>query len=76
MRTLTFYITVILSLLSLTIHSASANNKCRVKIQEEQKNDKLKKKLAEENGLKYIMVDASCSEIEYIKNSLLNLLKF
>jgi hypothetical protein len=36
MRTLTFYITVILSLLSLTIHSAAAIDSCRVTIQEEQ----------------------------------------
>lgn len=40
---------------------------------EEQENDKLKKELAKRNGLKYIIVDARYSNLEYIKNSLLNL---
>ncbi len=42
-------------------------------LQEEQENDQLKKELVEQNRLKYIVVDARYSDIEYIKNSLLNL---
>ena len=42
-------------------------------LKEEQENDKIKKELAEQNGYKYIIVDARESNIEYIKNSLLNL---
>lgn len=42
-------------------------------LKEQQKNDKLKKELVDKNGLKYVVIDASCSVPEYIKNSLLNL---
>jgi len=42
-------------------------------LKEEQENDKIKKELAEKNGFKYIVVDARYSEMEYIKNSILNL---
>lgn len=42
-------------------------------LKEEQENDKFKKELAEKNGCKYIEIDARYSDIEYIKNSLLNL---
>lgn len=42
-------------------------------LKEQQENDKIKKELTEQNSLKYIVVDARYSEIEYIKNSLLNL---
>jgi len=45
-------------------------------LKEEQENDKLKKELAEQNGLKYIIIDARYSDMEYIKNSLLNLSEF
>ena len=42
---------------------------------EEQKNDKTKKRLAIENGIKeenYIVIDCRCSDVEYIKNNILN----
>ena len=42
-------------------------------LKEEQENDKLKKNLTEQNGLKYIVIDTRYSNLEYIKNSLLNL---
>jgi len=42
-------------------------------LKEEQENDRIKKELAEKNGFKYIVVDARYSELEYIKNSILNL---
>jgi len=42
-------------------------------VQEEQENDKIKENLAEQNDLKYIIIDARYSKMEYIKNSLLNL---
>jgi len=44
-------------------------------LEEEQENDIIKKELIEKNGLKYIVVDARKSNMEYIKNSLLNLLE-
>ena len=42
-------------------------------LKEEQENDKLKKELVEQNDLKYIIIDARYSDMEYIKNSLINL---
>lgn len=42
-------------------------------LDEEQENDKIKKELAEQNGYKYIEIDARYSEMEYIKNSLMSL---
>lgn len=42
-------------------------------VEEEQANDKLKYKLAMENGVdKYIVIDCRYSEMEYIKNSIMN----
>jgi len=42
-------------------------------LHEEQENDKLKEKLAKENGVKkYIILDARKSELGWIKNSILN----
>lgn len=42
-------------------------------LKEEQENDKLKEKLAKENGIQhYITIDAKKSELEYIKNNILN----
>lgn len=41
-------------------------------LEEEQENDRLKKELAEANGFKYIEIDARESEMEWIKNSILN----
>lgn len=41
--------------------------------EEEQQNDKIKKELAEQNGYKYIEIDARKSELEWIKNSIENL---
>jgi len=45
-------------------------------LEEEQENDKIKKELAEKNGLKYIEIDARKSELEWIKNSILNIPEF
>lgn len=42
-------------------------------LEEEQRNDRLKEKLAKENGIKnYIVIDCRESDLEYIKNSILN----
>lgn len=42
-------------------------------LEEEQENDKLKEQLAKENGIKYyIILDCGKSEMEWIKNSILN----
>lgn len=42
-------------------------------LEEEQENDKLKKDLALKSGIKnYIVIDCSKSELEYIKNNILN----
>ena len=42
-------------------------------LQEEQENDKYKERLAKENGIKYyIVLDCRKSELEWIKNSILN----
>lgn len=42
-------------------------------LEEEQENDRLKEKLAKENGIDhYIVIDARESNIEYMKNSILN----
>lgn len=51
-----------------------SNKKIR-SLEEEQENDKIKEKLALENGIKkenYIIIDARYSELEYIKNNILN----
>lgn len=49
------------------------NNLTKRTLQEEQENDKLKEKLAKENGIvNYITIDARYSELEYIKQSILN----
>jgi len=45
-------------------------------LEEEQENDKLKKELAEQNGLKYIVIDVRYSELEHIKNSIMNIPEF
>lgn len=42
-------------------------------LKEEQENDKIKKKLVEKNGYKYIVVDARYSDMNYIKNQIINL---
>lgn len=42
-------------------------------LEDEQTNDKIKMDLAKENFLKYIAIDARYSQMEYIKNSLINL---
>jgi len=42
-------------------------------LNEEQENDIFKQDLAEGNGYKYIIIDTKSSDMEYIKNSLLNL---
>jgi hypothetical protein len=52
---------------------ASWTNNARKTIKSEQENDRYKKELAKQNGYKYIEIDARCSEMEYIKNSLLNI---
>jgi len=44
--------------------------------QEEQENDKIKKELAKDNGCKYVIIDARYSDMEYIKNNLLNIHEF
>lgn len=42
-------------------------------LEEEQENDKLKEQLAKENGIKhYIILDCRKSEMEWVKNSILN----
>ncbi|MED3562359.1 zinc-ribbon domain-containing protein [Bacillus xiapuensis] len=42
-------------------------------LEEEQENDKLKKKLASENGIEnYIVIDCRKSELEFIKNKIIN----
>lgn len=42
-------------------------------LKEERKNDQIKQELALQNGIKhYIVIDASYSDMEYIKNSILN----
>jgi len=41
-------------------------------LEEEIKNDRCKKELAEHNGYKYIEIDCRKSEMEWIKNSILN----
>ena len=42
-------------------------------LDEEQENDKFKEKLAKENGINnYIVIDARYSDLEYIKNNILN----
>lgn len=42
-------------------------------LQEEQENDRLKEQLAKENGIeRYIVIDCRHSELEYIKNNILN----
>lgn len=42
-------------------------------LKEEQENDRIKEKLAKENGIdKYIVIDASESNIDYIKRSIIN----
>ena len=48
------------------------NKKVRT-LEEEQENDKIKFELAKNNGLKYIEIDARKSNIDWIKNSLLNI---
>ena len=42
-------------------------------LKEEQENDILKEELARKQGLQYIIIDARYSDLEYIKNSLLNI---
>lgn len=42
------------------------------KLSEEKENDDIKKKLAKENGLIYVEIDCSKSEMEYIKKSIEN----
>ena len=42
-------------------------------LKEEQENDIIKKILAENNGCKYVIIDARYSDMEYIKNSILKL---
>ena len=42
-------------------------------LKEEQENDRLKEELARKQGLKYVIVDARYSDLEYIKNILLNI---
>ena len=48
------------------------SNKSR-NLEEEIENDKIKKQLAKENGYECIIIDARCSEINHIKNKLLEL---
>jgi very-short-patch-repair endonuclease len=53
----------------------SKNSNYKKTLQEEQTNDKLKKELALQNGIKeenYIVINCKKSELEYIKNSILN----
>jgi len=45
-------------------------------LKEEQENDKLKKELAENQGLKYIEINARKSELEWIKNSIMSIHEF
>jgi len=45
-------------------------------LEEEQENDRLKRELAENNDLKYIIIDARKSELEWIKNSIMNIPEF
>jgi hypothetical protein len=54
-------------------HSFKKIGKRARTLKEEQVNDELKKKLAKENGYKYIEIDARKSELEWIKNSILDL---
>jgi predicted RNA-binding Zn-ribbon protein involved in translation (DUF1610 family) len=42
-------------------------------LKEQQENDRVKKDLAKKNGCKYIEIDARKSELEWIKNSIINL---
>lgn len=49
------------------------SNKKIKTLEEEQENDKLKEKLAKENGIEhYIVIDCRKSELEWIKNNILN----
>jgi len=41
-------------------------------LEEERENDKIKKELAIKNGFKYIEIDCSRSEIDYIKNNIIS----
>lgn len=49
------------------------NQKKAKTLSEQQKNDKVKKELAERNGCKYFVVDAQKSQLEYIRNNILKL---
>lgn len=54
-------------------HYIQTNREGARTLQEEQKNDKYKKQLALDNGIKtYIELDCKYSELEYIKQSILN----
>lgn len=49
------------------------NSKFKRTLQEEQENDRIKKRLALKNGIEhYIILDCRYSELDYIKNSILN----
>jgi predicted transcriptional regulator len=54
-------------------HYEEINRKGTRKLKEEQENDALKEKTAKENGINnYFIIDCRCSNMEFIKNSILN----
>lgn len=53
-------------------HYSSSKVFTKKTFKQQVENDRFKKRIAEDNGLKYIEIDARYSELNYIKNSLIN----
>lgn len=72
-----FYVTTICCIIEVNgmqhYEIASKNSKYKHTLLEEQENDKLKERLAKENNVKnYIVIDCRKSNMDFIKNSILN----